>query len=152
MLAPRGLFLFARRKGNAVRLTIDSSEPLEDAMRVLGALYGVRLAVAGDNGADDTAAEASSTRTGRRASARTATPKSATRRRAELLAVPTSAPEASKTSAPARRKRASRGRRSAASATNAEIRAWARDHGMSVSGRGRIPGAVMTAYREARAR
>ena len=51
-----------------------------------------------------------------------------------------------------KRKRVSRGRRRAPSATNAEIRACARDHGMSVSGRGRIPGAVVTAYREAQAR
>jgi hypothetical protein len=146
MLPPRDLFLSARRKANAVRLTIDSSEPLDDAMRVLGALYGVRLVIAGDNDA------AVATSTGAsRGTTRTATRKSATRRREELLAAPRSAAGAGTRAAPAR-KRVSREGRSPASPANAEIRASARDHGMTVSGRGRIPGKVMTAYREAQAR
>jgi hypothetical protein len=31
-----------------LKLTLDSSEPLEDAMRVLGAFYGVTLVVSND--------------------------------------------------------------------------------------------------------
>jgi hypothetical protein len=31
-----------------MRLTLDSSEPLQDSIRVLGALYGVTLVVAND--------------------------------------------------------------------------------------------------------
>src|SRR3954451_20774013 len=35
-------------EGNAVRLTVDSNEPLEDAIRVVGSLYGVTLLVSED--------------------------------------------------------------------------------------------------------
>src|SRR3954447_19861618 len=35
-------------EGNAVRLTVDSNEPLEDTIRVVGSLYGVTLVVSKD--------------------------------------------------------------------------------------------------------
>ena len=89
---------------SAVKLTVDSSEPLENAMRVLGALYGVTLVVSSE------------------------------------------VPEAS---VPAQHSAVKRRKRSAASPSNAEVRAWARRTGLSVSDRGRVPASVLQEYRNA---
>jgi hypothetical protein len=98
-----------------VKLTLDSSEPLEDAMRVLGALYGVKLVIDTDGQAADRRNDNRSSRIRR------------TRRR----------------SIPAQR---------AVRSNNAEIRTWARHHGLSVNDRGRIPATVKAAYRDAHAK
>lgn len=47
------------------------------------------------------------------------------------------------------RQRRSRGRAAAGRADTQAIRAWARDQGMQISDRGRIPGDIEAAYREA---
>ena len=86
-----------------MKVTIDSSEPLTDVLRVVGAVYGVELAVSGDVAA---------------------------------------------TATPAKAKRGGRARRTAA-VTNGELRSWARQNGFAVSGRGRVPATVVSAYRAA---
>jgi hypothetical protein len=101
-----------------VKLTIDSSESLADALRVLGAVYDVTLTVS-EKGAV--------------ASTRSAAGSGA--------------------SAPAK-VRLGKGRKnhaasSATSASNVEIRSWALQNGMTVSNRGRLPGRVVSAYRDA---
>jgi hypothetical protein len=102
-----------------LKLTLDSSEPLEDAMRVIGALYGVTLGVA-PNDADD---------------------RSSVDQQKE-------APETTKK--PVGRARAAK-RAGPALSNNAEVRSWARQTGLTISDRGRIPTSVVAAYRDAHA-
>jgi hypothetical protein len=106
----------ARRKATAVKVTIDSSESLSDALRVVGAMYDVTLSVT------DKAVSAPATAT-RRSPARAA------------RKTRTSTTKKSTTAAPA--------------AGNVQIRSWAVANGMTVSDRGRLPGRVVAAYREA---
>jgi hypothetical protein len=120
-----------------VKLTVDSSEPLEDAMRVLGALYGVTLVVANPDGDAGASTDSYANRS--------------------------SNSEAKSKAGPAKRKRAASGRSRATRArqssagqpagsqspSNAEIRAWARQNGFTVSDRGRLPASVLTAFRQA---
>jgi hypothetical protein len=120
-----------------VKITLDSSEPLEDAIRVLGAMYDVRLVVSGDQEAtkpvEDVAAKASGTQGQTRKLSGSKKPRSAA---------------ASAAARPGRSKPRSvsvgGGRPS-----NAEVRAWARENGLAVSDRGRVAGSVMAAYRSA---
>jgi hypothetical protein len=122
-----------------LKLTLDSSEPLEDAMRVLGALYGVTMVLSTDEeDASKTAREngrkpASSKTTARR--------KPSAARQARPVAPATDAHAAQSTQATAPR--------SAGSPSNAEVRSWARQNGLTVSDRGRVPASVLTAYRNA---
>lgn len=119
-----------------MKLTLDSAEPLDEALRVVGALYGVRLAVTTDGVAErervdepapatvtalDAADERASSSRGRR---QTGKRDRATSRRRST-------------------------RRPDASGNTAEIRAWARQTGLTVSDRGRISGTVLAAYRNA---
>jgi hypothetical protein len=117
-------------EGNAVRLTLDSSEPLEDAIRVLGALYGVTLIVS--NGQPE-ASEPTHQPTSR--------PKRAdsTKPRAGAGSAGTQAGKSPERTAP----------RPAGPPSNAEVRSWARQAGLTVSDRGRVPASVMTSYRSA---
>ena len=96
---------------NALRLTVDSSEPLEDAIRVLGALYGVTLVVSNEGPGAPTSTQQ-------------------LKPRAKRVATK---PQT----------------RAAGTASNAEVRSWARHAGLAVSDRGRLPASVMTAYRSA---
>jgi hypothetical protein len=114
-----------------VKVTIDSSEPLEDAVRVLGALYQVTLVVS--PAADSRRAP------GARGSVAT------TSRTAPSAATPTARPKR----ADRRRKR---GRTQAAPLDNAEVRSWARTQGYSIADRGRLPRDVIQAYQEAHGR
>jgi hypothetical protein len=131
----------------ALKLTLDSSEPLADAMRVLGALYGVTLVVSPD--------EQDATKPGRK-TASTPSRKSAskpagskrTARRAPSAARK-APPVVRSTEAAAARSEQKTARRSAGSLSNAEVRSWARQNGLTVSNRGRLPASVMTAYRNA---
>jgi hypothetical protein len=127
----RGLeLLFANNveRRPELKLTLDSSEPLEDAMRVVGALYGVTLTVSGDDQRASKPAQ------------------KATRRPSAAKKARVAAPAADANAGAAQRKTASR---SAGLPRNAEVRSWAREHGMTVSDRGRVPASVMTAYRQA---
>jgi hypothetical protein len=115
-------------EGNAVRLTVDSNEPLEDAIRVVGSLYGVTLVVS-DDGREVG-------RPTRRSTADELSASDRPRRRARVSKAN------SRKSAPA-----AAGADGAAS--NADIRSWARHRGLAVNGRGRVPASVMKAYRQA---
>lgn len=107
-----------------MKISIDSSEPLDDVLRVVGALYDVTLTATPVG----TPADGSSTTTarGRRGG------------RSRAAAAP---------SRDGRR----RSRTRVAKVSNAELRTWARDNGHTVSDRGRIPASVTEAYRDAQA-
>jgi Lsr2 len=131
-----------RRKATALKLTLDSSEPLEDAMRVVGALYGVTLNVSAAE-AGEAPSEARIT-----SAQRTSEPAGT---KAAIDGSP-SAIKGARTRAPGRKTRA---RKATASATaqssspnNAEVRSWARQSGLTINDRGRIPASVLTAYRD----
>ena len=108
---------------SAVELTVDSSEPPEDAMRALGALYGVTLVVSSEVPDARRPAQNSTLKRRKRSAA--------TRPRTGAPAVDSDAGEW------------------AGSPSNAEVRAWARRTGLSVSDRGRVPASVLRGYRNA---
>jgi nucleoid-associated protein Lsr2 len=115
-------------------VTIDSSEPLADALRVIAALYDVDLAEVAP-GAVQVAPEDGQT-TSRRSSAAAA--KTSQRRAA-----------ASTRSSSTRRGRSAQKRPVASSS---EIRAWARENGYAVSDRGTLPASLKSAFFEAHRR
>lgn len=121
-----------------MQLTIDSSESLEDAMRVLGALYGVRLVLATGNEV-----------TPQRAVVARATPAADRPERATRARTTRTARRKSGKTAPARRRRASK--QAVVPTSTADIRTWARQNGLTVSDRGRISSSVLSAYRDAHA-
>ena len=108
-------------------------------MRVLGALYGVRLVLASDDQDASKPAKKNSSGTANRK--RTARRKSSATRKARPVA-PASDPDAAQPGQET-------GQRSAGSPSNAEVRAWARENGLTVSDRGRVPASVTAAYRDA---
>jgi hypothetical protein len=113
-----------------VKVTIDSTEPLADAIRVIGALYNVTLAQVDEPPVPGTRAD--SAKPARRP---TATTNGSSRRGA--------------TKGSTRRKDAvkpTRSSREAAAASTADIRQWALDHGHAVSSRGTLPASVKAAY------
>jgi hypothetical protein len=102
-----------------VQLTIDTSQNLDDVVRVVGALYNVQLGVV---------------------EATTPTTVAAPRGRSRSTSGRRSA---------ASRRGASRrsGRRpNAGAVSTAEVRAWAQTNGYPVNSRGRIPATVKTAF------
>ena len=115
-MCTRGL----EQKGRTVKISIDSNQDsVDEAVRVVGAVYGVTLTV--DRGEVAVA------------STPTAMPKSsATRAPRKKVAAST-------------RRRSSRGT-AAAVPTSSELRAWAKREGMIVSDRGRIPRSVLDAW------
>jgi hypothetical protein len=129
-----------------LKLTIDSTEALEDTLRVVGALYNVTLEVSHkattSNGSDKATghATAASVRRTRRTPGRRG---SAQRRPVKRR---TSERTTSKR-APSRHARASSG--SDRRLGTAAVRAWARENGYTVADRGRMPTDVVTAYRNA---
>jgi hypothetical protein len=126
-----------------VRVTIDSTEPLDEVLKVLGAMYGVTLAVSdADPGTVPPPV----------ADTDTPPPSSAT----EEGTAPPSSPAAEETPTPRRRRPSRRrapreGRTARDRVDNAEIRSWARENGYTVSDRGRVPATIVAAYREAQA-
>ena len=118
----------------ALKVTIDSSEPLADALRVIGAMYDVTVvgsaveAESAELSAPSRKARRSSSSRVRQVRARATMPKGRT----------VSNGGAGLASQPA-----------TGAVSSAELRLWAAEHGYSVSGRGRIPAAVVAAYREA---
>jgi Lsr2 len=121
-----------QERHHKLKLTIDSAEALEDTLRVVGALYNVTLTVSAKPAAG-TGSSASSSATPR---ASTATSR---------------APRKGQT-AQKRTRPASRRARSAANGRGrvdtATVRAWARDNGYEIAGRGRVPATVLTAYQQ----
>jgi hypothetical protein len=112
-----------RRKASPVKVTIDSGEPLQDALRVVGALYDVQIVVAPPGG---------------RASA---TPRSTgTAGTAPVSRAPRGPRTTGKRSAAAK---------SSTPVSTLELRSWARQNGFTVSERGRVATQVIAAYRAA---
>lgn len=106
-----------------MRISIDSTEPLEDVIRVVGAVYDVTLTVAASNGAARVVpATTLQGRGGRRAAGGTAP-----RARSNGQGRPAKQP---------------------AKVSNAELRSWAHENGHTVSDRGRIPAAVVAAHHD----
>jgi hypothetical protein len=110
-----------------VKLTVDSNEPLEDAIRVVGSLYGVTLVVSKDTLEAGESTRRSSTKPSKRSSS------TKPRRRAGVA-------QASS------RKSRTRAAGSPGAPSTADVRSWARQAGLSVSDRGRVPASVMAAY------
>jgi hypothetical protein len=129
VVVPRGCGQGAS-EGIAVKLSVDSSEPLEDAMRVLGALYGVTLVVASEAENGLTSAKQGASRGTKRAGAKAGS----------------GGRGAAKGAGAARDRSAAT---SVSPVGNAEVRAWARLTGVTVRDRGRVPASVVNAYREA---
>jgi hypothetical protein len=121
-----------------LKLTLDSGEPLEDAMRVVGALYGVTLVVSGD--------EQNGSKSVRNNASRPTNSKKTARRKPAAARKP---PPVAPTNADAAQSKRATAPRAAASPSNAEVRSWARQNGFTVSDRGRLPASVVTAYRKA---
>jgi hypothetical protein len=110
-----------------LKVTIDSTEPLGDALRVIGALYKVSLNVVDDAGAViPQAADANASSSRRTSSARS-------RRRGQNT-------------------RAGRENRNVGSVSVAEIRRWALENGHRVSIRGTLPASIKAAYADAHSR
>ena len=111
-----------------MKVTIDSSEPLDDALRVLGALYDVTLVVSPSVADSFSGAQEVATRPVR-AGARPSRRGTAKDR---ALRTP--------------KGRGGRARQNVASVRPAELRTWARDNGYAVSDRGRVAASVVQAY------
>jgi hypothetical protein len=128
-----------------LKLTLDSTEPLEDAMRVLGALYGVTLVVSPDeqDGTRSTTASKPARKSASKATGSQRTVNSAPSAKKKAPAV-ASAAKAAKP-----RSKQKTAQRSVGASNNAEVRSWARQNGFTVSDRGRLPASVVTAYRNA---
>jgi hypothetical protein len=106
-----------------LRLTIDSSERLDDVLQAVGGLFGVRVEVAAGSRPSKSTTRGRRTRVTRGAKAATTSRRTTGRRPARKAA----------------------GRASGA----ADIRAWARANGQQIADRGRIPSDVVSAYRAA---
>ena len=127
-----------------MKLTLDSTEPLDDAMRVVGALYGVTLAVSADEADEPPPIEeknASPARTRKPARGRTPTGKSRTATTAVRTGASAESLQEAETTPPV--PPAPDG-----APSNAEVRSWARQSGLTISDRGRIPASVVTAYQD----
>jgi len=111
-----------------VQLTIDSTEPLESVLAVLGSVYQVRLSAAARSDAPTPSepTPTAKTKTGTRGPRGTA--KSTTG-----------------TVGGSRRSRSN----SSAAVDSSAVRAWARENDIPVSVRGQLPASLLDAYRDA---
>ena len=116
-------------------------------MRVVGALYGVTLVLSKEEQDVPKPTMTKATQPTRKTASKPAPSKRAAKRK------PTTArnarPAASSTSVEPVRSARAAAARSAGHPSNAEIRSWARQNGLTVSDRGRLPASVVTAYRNA---
>jgi len=119
---------------SALKLTIDSSETLEDTLRVVGALYNVTLEVP-VNGAK---ARRSAKKTGTSGSSRPARAAGARPQRRPVSRQPSNR---------GRGRQARAGTRGHGPVDAAAVRSWARENGYTVADRGRMPAEVLTAYK-----
>jgi hypothetical protein len=107
------------------QITVDTKESLDAVLQLIGAAYGVKVGVVdSDAAAPARATSARRPRRGGRPARTTAAPARTTTRRRRGAA--------------------------ASSASSADVRAWAREHGHTVSDRGRLPAPILEAYRAAR--
>jgi len=109
-----------------MQLTIDSNEPLERVLVVVGSLYGVRLAVSAEAPAAPVAAGSRSRRG----------------------AAPKARPARSRGSAVPARSHRSRPVATTSAPDSATLRRWAQANGVAVKDRGRIPASVVAAYHQ----
>ncbi len=111
-----------------MQLTIDSTEPLESVLAVLGSVYQVQLSAAARSDAPTPSepAPTAKTKTGTRS--------------------PGGAAKSSTAAASGSGRRRST---SSPTADSSAVRAWARDNDIAVSVRGQLPTAVLDAYRDA---
>ena len=116
-----------------MKVTIDSAEPLADALRVVGALYNVTLAQVDETPAPGTAAG------NRRTSRRSATSTNGSSRRTAT----------SKSTQRAGAPQSKQSTRKATTVSTSDIRKWAQVHGHAVSSRGTLPAKVKAAYAKA---
>jgi hypothetical protein len=109
-------------KESLVQIIIDSSEPLNKVLDVVGALYGVELRFDAPPAATSPVAQrrAASPRTGRRGGSTRPQKRSRTAKASTHTRPSTPDPAA--------------------------VRTWARENGQSVKDRGRVPAAVVEAY------
>jgi len=138
-------------RGEALRLTIDSTDDRDAAIAALGALFGVHLAVVADTGEAATAsaptAAAAAGAPGRHgARSNSGRTVSTANRGGRRQPAGKTAPSPSVRSA---RKTAARDAAVLPTAPNAQIRTWAKGQGMAVASRGRIPTSVVDAYQAA---
>ena len=114
-----------------MKVTIDSTERLDDTLRVVGALYNVTLEVSSDRPAR--------TRSSRRSGKPTSQAASRTGRGART---------SEKRDKPQKGKPRVTGNGNGGVDT-ALVRTWARANGHEIADRGRVPAAVLTAYKQA---
>jgi hypothetical protein len=131
-----------------LKLTLDSTEPLEDAMRVLGALYGVTLVVSPAEQDGTRSASATASKPSRKSASKPASSQKMVN--SARSAAKKAQPVASSTRAGKPRSKQKTPQRSVGASSNAEVRSWARRNGFTVSDRGRLPASVVTAYRNAK--
>jgi hypothetical protein len=112
-----------------MRLTVESTEPLDSVLRAVGALFDVQLVVAGEPAAS--AAPVPARKTGSAKTPKTVAPKAK-----KVAKAPTAAASA-------------RQMRNKATAGQADIRSWAQQAGLTVAGRGRLAATITDAYRQA---
>ncbi len=118
-----------------MQVTFESTQPVEQVAAVLTALYQVQIITgpAADQPEVTAPTQATTDKTAAKTTApekKTATPK-----------------KAAKAAAAGRSRRTGRG--SAAPVDAAAVRVWARNHGITVSGRGALSENVLTAYQTA---
>lgn len=122
-----------------MKITIDSGEPLHDALRVVGALYDVELVVS-DGPAPPSAQLAP-------AAPKATSPAGSKKASRAKVAAPRSNPRTPRTPrTPSKRSAAAK---SSAPVSTIELRSWARQNGFTVSERGRVATKVIAAYRAA---
>ena len=127
-----------------MQVTVDSTEPLQQVLKVIGALYGVEVnvasaaAVPGASDAELSSPVGADTKASSGEAPGAVAADSTTPRRASRTRESTSG-------APARGRR----RDTAATVGPSAVRAWARVNGHKVSDRGRIPASVVSAFEAA---
>ncbi len=111
-----------------MKVTIDSSEPLADALRVIGAVYNVSLAQVDEGPSVGISGTA-------RTSERQKATGNGSRRTTDR-----------KSLKPAAASKTTKAKRQAPAASSSDIRRWALANGQTVSSRGTLPAAVQAAY------
>lgn len=114
-----------------MKVTIDSTEPLADALRVIGALYNVTLTTSDTTTGDKERETAPSPQ---RPAGSNRKPRPATKERSSRR------PETVTSK---------RAKRQVSSVSISEIRRWAKDNGHAVRSRGTLPASVRSAYADA---
>jgi Lsr2 len=133
-------------EASGMQLTVDSAEPLEKVLRVVGTFYGVELEIAGAARipASKSTAKSTSTSTSTSKSAPKPASKSVAKSAPAKAAAGRAKRGTAKTAAPQAARRSRRSK--AAVVAPADVRAWARANGHAVKDRGRVPAAVLEAF------